>query len=430
MKLSKLLIISVLCACGSFVLTTVEGAEPGSTSSDHVPEDSSSHSLFGLLLKPIRATIEQARRFLDNRIENVYEGVDMVQLQTFQMFMNLYNKTYSPEELPRRMALFFNRRKEIEESIKAFAEGRLPFVMRENAFIDWDEDELKALAGVSPPRSLSELTPEERRLISAGNQSEPDVVPMVSSGAPGYGGLWDDSRMSVRAERVPASFDWRSTGCVAQPINQQRCGACYAIATIGVLESIRCINQISSPILSPQQVIDCSTPRAGYRNYGCNGGWPTRVLRYLQDQKQISRETCYPFVKRQNSCKLRTMQSTQGCTLSSSPSNTRLEFKVLNNERDILYHVAKTGPVVTVMKATDKFLYYGSGIFDDPSCSNRRDDVDHAIAIVGYGRENNIDYWLIKNSWGVSSWGEDGYAKYRRGKNACSIGHWGWVITS
>ncbi|KAF3793988.1 Oryzain beta chain [Nymphaea thermarum] len=27
-------------------------------------------------------------------------------------------------------------------------------------------------------------------------------------------------------------------------------------------------------------------------------------------------------------------------------------------------------------------------------------DFDHAIAIVGNGMENDMDYWIVKNSWG------------------------------
>ena len=50
-------------------------------------------------------------------------------------------------------------------------------------------------------------------------------------------------------------------------------------------------------------------------------------------------------------------------------------------------------------------------------------NLDHAIAIVGYGVENEIKYWKIQNSWG-EYWGDKGYVKVRRGVNAGGIEQW------
>jgi C1A family cysteine protease len=44
--------------------------------------------------------------------------------------------------------------------------------------------------------------------------------------------------------------------------------------------------------------------------------------------------------------------------------------------------------------------------------------VNHAVLAVGYGFENGIPYWLIKNSWGAD-WGDNGYFKMEMGKNMC-----------
>ncbi|XP_028202468.1 thiol protease aleurain-like isoform X4 [Glycine soja] len=47
-----------------------------------------------------------------------------------------------------------------------------------------------------------------------------------------------------------------------------------------------------------------------------------------------------------------------------------------------------------------------------------KNDVNHAVLAVGYGVEDGVLYWIIKNSWG-SNWGVNGYFKMELGKNMC-----------
>lgn len=80
--------------------------------------------------------------------------------------------------------------------------------------------------------------------------------------------------------------------------------------------------------------------------------------------------------------------------------------------------MASAGPVVVAIDASLKtFQAYKDGIYDDSECTT---NIDHAVTITGYGTENGVDYWLIKNSWGTT-WGNEGYMKMLRGVNQCGI---------
>lgn len=66
------------------------------------------------------------------------------------------------------------------------------------------------------------------------------------------------------------------------------------------------------------------------------------------------------------------------------------------------------------------FFISSGGIFDDPTCDNRLDSLNHAVALIGYGSSDGQDYWLVKNSWG-KYWGENGFGRIKRGSNHCGI---------
>ena len=65
-------------------------------------------------------------------------------------------------------------------------------------------------------------------------------------------------------------------------------------------------------------------------------------------------------------------------------------------------------------------MYYSGGIITtDDNCPTA---IDHAIAAVGYGVENGIQYYIVRNSWGTG-WGEDGYVRIQtsNGAGVCGI---------
>lgn len=79
--------------------------------------------------------------------------------------------------------------------------------------------------------------------------------------------------------------------------------------------------------------------------------------------------------------------------------------------------IAEYGAALVGVYASDSsFSNYASGVYQ--GCSST--SANHAVLAVGYGTENGVDYWLVKNSWGTN-WGDKGYIKIKRGSNECGI---------
>jgi C1A family cysteine protease len=79
------------------------------------------------------------------------------------------------------------------------------------------------------------------------------------------------------------------------------------------------------------------------------------------------------------------------------------------------------GPISVAIDAAHKsFVFYANGVFYEPECGNKPDDLDHAVLLVGYGNIYGQDYWLIKNSWSTY-WGNDGYVLMSQKDNNCGV---------
>jgi len=76
------------------------------------------------------------------------------------------------------------------------------------------------------------------------------------------------------------------------------------------------------------------------------------------------------------------------------------------------------GPVSVAIEA-DKMAFQGytGGVITGSACGTQ---LDHGVLAVGYGTEDGVDYFLVKNSWGAS-WGEKGYVKIGQEGNVCGI---------
>ena len=54
-------------------------------------------------------------------------------------------------------------------------------------------------------------------------------------------------------------------------------------------------------------------------------------------------------------------------------------------------------------------MFHSGGIYTDKSCNvaGSTGAINHAVVLFGYGTENGIYYWIVRNLWGP--WGEKSY---------------------
>jgi cathepsin B len=66
----------------------------------------------------------------------------------------------------------------------------------------------------------------------------------------------------------------------------------------------------------------------------------------------------------------------------------------------IMEEIVTHGPVTAAFTVYEDFPLYKSGVYVP---TTHRSLGGHAIEIVGYGIEDDVKYWLVKNSWNGST---------------------------
>jgi len=208
---------------------------------------------------------------------------------------------------------------------------------------------------------------------------------------------------------APASMDWREHDYVTPIKDQGQCESCWSFSATGALEGQhrRKLGKLVS--LSEQNLIDCSKK---YGNEGCNGGLMDNAFNYIKENKGLDTEQAYPYEGTEGTCRFK--RSTIGAL------DTGFVDLPQGDEEKLKEAVATVGPVSVAIDAShESFQFYSKGVYTEPQCSS--EELDHGVLVVGYGTEDQQDYWLVKNSWGTT-WGDKGYVKMARNQqNQCGI---------
>lgn len=325
-------------------------------------------------------------------------------------FKSKYNKVYgSKREDIMRKKIFLDNKRYIEEhnfpGTQVVADGSA-YSLAINHLSDLTSQEIdRLLNGFRFPKRNNQPDNTDGRMLEHYLQSLNSSLHQNAnphSSKPGSKAWWD-------FWVVPQSVDWRDRGWVSEVKDQVSCANCWAFAVTGAIES-----QLATGgqhiLLSEQNLLDCT--RGNGKN-GCETGFTDYAFEYVRDYGIMSAAN-YKYTAREGSCKF-----------NPSKSVTRVSesWELMRNENLVRLIVALVGPIPVAIDARARsFKFYKSGVYNDRACGNSKQDLNHAVLIVGYGHDSvQGDYWLVKNSWG-EDWGESGYIKMARNRgNLCGI---------
>jgi cathepsin L len=206
------------------------------------------------------------------------------------------------------------------------------------------------------------------------------------------------------------SKDWVALGAVTSVKNQGQCGGCWSFSACGSLEGARQIKYGTLESLSEQELVSCDT-----RDEGCDGGWMDDAFDWIKANGGIASYDAYPYTSGATGNSGTCMSNPPANLPNSAPASY---VDVQAGSVSAMQSAVNIGPVSIAIQADQStFQNYAGGIIT----ANCGQTLDHGVLIVGYGQDNGVDYWKVKNSWGTY-WGENGYVRIEASSaNLCGV---------
>jgi cathepsin L len=336
-------------------------------------------------------------------------------LETFEEFVDTFEKEYSPEEYGMRKELFKSRIAHIASHNCA---DKHLWQAQVNHMADWTESELGALRGYKPS-ATSSTQGRSLALTNLRATADDDLPEYVS-----YGHL-----ASIR-----------------RAADQGQCGSCWAYAAAATLDAHNELNN-GSHQFAVGQILACTpNPNECGGTGGCQGATAELAFEYAL-QAQVVSQTEFPVEKggKQPSCPedkkpwgelARTGVSTRAVYMADGSEKHLIQGSSdaaymmgrrtgllgwtrfpTNKEAELVRALVNYGPIAIAVAAGPDWNWYFHGILTPDGCDSKN-VISHAVVLYGYGKSMNVKigevkYWQIKNSWG-RNWGEDGTMRLQR----------------
>merc|ERR1711977_533665 len=235
---------------------------------------------------------------------------------------------------------------QIDEENEKFEEGKANYSEKLQPWSDEPKEEFeKEKEGVIPPHKGGDQGGAERDGYYRGLIWNPEI----SFNTPEEKRHLKEVFKALDKTDLPSEYD---SPYVTPITNQGSCGSCCAFATSGAVES--CMLKAGAPATgldtSEQQLLDCSY-----------GQFNTNVSYWNSGAKIVDQIKKY------------------------QATDDEIKFLVYNY-----------GHALTGIHASDPgFGQYNSGVFD--TCTFPDNWINHAVVVTGWGTENGIDYWKVRN---------------------------------
>jgi cathepsin L len=379
----------------------------------------------------------------------------------FQTWQIKHGKTYASNgESANRFVVWKSNREFVNAHNAETSQGRHSFSVSLNAFGD--------------------MTNEEYRRELLGFRSKQDDS--------------SDKIIELTQKNAPASWDWRPKGVVNDIQDQSACGSCWAFSAVAAMEFAanykfngsvpsQCQGNICGPNKTPcckfseQELVDCAN--GGKDTCKVGGEMSDGVSEIVNQMKGVfETEKQYPYTSGWNGTSPGVCKAKSGGVQTSISGFQTIPF---GDENALKNAAAQAVVSIGIDASQQSFQFYSGGVYDESNCSNAKKDLDHGVAIVGYGSgfppqppsachglnnhtscvnahcwwctdgkiswcnarnvmdkcSSNLsldpqgDYWIVRNSWGDWHWGVSGYIYMSRNKkNQCGVASDALIVKS